>query len=86
MTMYAEIELKGKKAWSEEGYKIKVVEWDTENYKQKLEAKSGDKTETWYFGLQEQNSVVFFNGSLTVNDKGASFKNTVQTVSVETKK
>ncbi len=86
MAKYDDIKLKEDKEWSEEGFTIKVVKWDIENYRQKLEARFEDKTETWYFGLHENNGViVLFEGALTINDKGANFKKNVQTISIETK-
>lgn len=80
-----EVELKEDGEWSGDGFTIRVDEWDLENYKQKLEAKFEDKTETWYFGLYEKHNVELFDGALTINDKGANFKDKIQRISVETK-
>lgn len=85
MVNFEEIDLKEDEKWGEEGFKIRVVEWDIENYRQKLEARFEDKTETWYFGLQEKHSVELFDGALLINDKGANFKKKVQKISIETK-
>ncbi len=85
MVKFEEIDLKEDEKWDEEGFKIRVVEWNIENYRQKLEAKFEDKTETWYFGLHEQNFIELFDGALTINDKGANFKKKVQKISIETK-
>ncbi|MFQ5974921.1 MAG: hypothetical protein ACE5J5_01205 [Candidatus Hydrothermarchaeales archaeon] len=85
MVKNKEIELTEKEEWSGDGFKIRVVKWDLKNYKQKLEAKFEDKTETWYFGLYEKKNVVLFDGALTINDKGANFKNKIQKLIVETK-
>ena len=84
MVKFEEIDLKedGK---GEEGFTIKVGEWNPENYRQKLEARFEDKTETWYFGLHEKHSIELFDWALLINDKGANFKKKVQKSSIETK-
>ncbi len=85
MVKFEEIDLKEDGKWGEEGFTIKVVECDIENYRQKLEARFKDTTETWYFGLYEQNFIELFDGALLINDKGANFKKKVQKISIETK-
>ncbi|MEE8358820.1 MAG: hypothetical protein V3R82_05350, partial [Candidatus Hydrothermarchaeales archaeon] len=63
MVKFEEIDLKEDEKWDEEGFKIRVVEWDVANYRQKLEARFEDKTKTWYFGLHEQNFIELFDGA-----------------------